>query len=151
MAVNVEGVLDAVVSHAGATGWFDSVNQHEPKDKPGHGLTAAVWVNSIRPVISSGLDSASALLVFNVRLYTSMLQEPQDAIDISMVKAIDDLFAAYTGDFTLGGLVRQVDVFGAEGRPLDGEAGYLKQDETMYRVFTIALPVVINDAWAEEE
>jgi hypothetical protein len=150
MAVDIDGILNAIVSHAMATGWFEQVNQHEPKDRPSSGVTAAVWVDRVQPVVSSGLDSTSVLMVFNVRLYTSTLQEPQDAIDPTMIKAIDDLFGAYIGDFTLGGLVREVDVRGTYGSGLDGQAGYLKQDEVMYRVFTISLPVVVNDAWEEE-
>jgi hypothetical protein len=132
MAVDIDGILDALVSHAAATGYLDQVNQHEPTNQ------------------SSGLDSTSVLMVFNLRLYTSTLQEPQDAIDPEMVRVIDALFTAYIGDFTLGGLVRGVDVRGIEGPPLDGQAGYLKQDEVLYRVFTITLPVVVNDAWDEE-
>jgi hypothetical protein len=150
MAVDIDGVLNALVSHALATGYLDQVNQHEPKNRPGHGLTGAVWIDHIRPVQSSGLDSTSAVMVFNLRLYTSTLQEPQDAIDPEMVRVIDALFTAYVGDFTLDGLVRNVDVRGIEGAPLDGQAGYLKQDEVLYRVFTITLPVVVNDAWDEE-
>ncbi|PBC71579.1 hypothetical protein BX265_6189 [Streptomyces sp. TLI_235] len=150
MAVDIDGILNAIVSHAMASGYFDQVNQHEPKNRPGHGITAGVWVDRVRPAASSGLASDSALMVFNVRLYTSTLQEPQDAIDPEMVKAIDALFTAYIGDFTLGGLIRNVDLRGAEGTPLDGQAGYLEQDDVLYRVFTITLPVVINDAWTEE-
>jgi hypothetical protein len=150
MAVDIDGILNELVSHALTTGYFDQVNGHEPKNRPGAGLTAGVWVDHIRPVESSGLDSTSVVMVFNVRLYTSTLQEPQDAIDPEMVKALDALFTAYIGDFTLGGLVRSVDVRGADGPPLDGQAGYLKQDEVLYRVFTITLPVVVNDAWDEE-
>ncbi|NUP18436.1 MAG: hypothetical protein HOZ81_20595 [Streptomyces sp.] len=149
MAVDIDGVLDAIVSHAAATGYFERVNQHEPMNRPGYGITAAVWIDHVRPVTSSGLDSVSAVLVFNVRLYTSTLQEPQDAIDPEMVRALDTLFAAYVGDFTLGGLVRAVDVFGADGPALDAQAGYLKQDETLYRVITITLPLVVNDLWSE--
>lgn len=149
MALDIDSILDAVVSHALASGYFDQVNSHEPKNKPGSGVTCAVWVDAVRPAVSSGLASASVLLTFNVRLYTSMLQEPQDAIDPQMMKAIDALFAAYAGDFTLGGYVRKVDVFGAEGLPLGGQAGYLSQDQTLFRVFTITLPVVVNDIWDE--
>jgi hypothetical protein len=149
MAVDIDGVLNAIVSHASTTGYFERINQHEPLNRPGYGITAAVWIDHVRPVTSSGLDSASVLLVFNVRLYTSTLQEPQDAIDPEMVRAVDALFTAYIGDFTLGGLVRHVDVFGADGPPLDAQAGYLKQDEVLYRVITITLPLVVNDVWSE--
>jgi len=149
MALDVDGIVNAVISHAMASGYFDKVNGHEPKNAPGNGLTAGVWFETMRPVLSSGLDSASALLVLNVRLYTSMLQEPQDAIDPDMLRAVSALFTAYAGDFTLGGLVREVDLFGAEGAPLQAKAGYINQDNRLYRVITITLPVIVNDAWDE--
>lgn len=149
MAVDIDGVLNAIVSHAASSGYLDQINQHEPLNRPGHGITAAVWIDHVRPVTSSGLDSASVLLVFNVRLYTSTLQEPQDAIDPAMVRALDALLGAYVGDFTLSGLVRNVDIYGADGPPLDAQAGYLKQDEVLYRVITITLPLVVNDVWSE--
>lgn len=150
MPFDVQGIVDAVQSHAAASGWFEAVNGHEPKNRPtSRGVSAAVWADTIQPVQSSGLASASALLVLNVRLYTSMLQEPQDAIDPTMLSAVSALMAAYAGDFTLGGLVREVDLFGASGVMLTAKAGYLTQDQTMFRVFTITLPLIINDAWDE--
>jgi hypothetical protein len=150
MALDIDGIIDAVASHAAASGWFDNVNGHEPKNAPPGGLTGAVWVEAIRPAASSGLASSSALLVLNLRMYTSMLQEPQDRIDPVMVKALSDLYSAYAGDYTLGGLVRHVDLRGADGIPLQAKAGYINQDQRMYRVITITLPVVVNDAWDEE-
>jgi hypothetical protein len=147
MSLDIDAIFDAVVSHALASGYFDRVGAHEPKNAPGLGLSAAVWVDLIKMVQSSGLASSSALLVFNVRLYSSMLQEPQDAIDPNLVKANSALFLAYAGDFTLGGLVREVDLLGAQGAPLQSKAGYLTQDSKQYRVFTITLPVVVNDVW----
>lgn len=150
MALDIDSLLDRIVSHALASGYFDLVNQHEPKNAPGSGLTAAVWVDDIRPALgSSGLASSSAVIVFNIRLYTSMLQEPQDAIDPEMVKALNALYAAYAGDFELGGDARMVDLRGAEGTTLQAKAGYLNQDNKLYRVFTITLPVIVNDAWDE--
>lgn len=149
MALDIAGVLNAIVSHALASGYFERVNQHEPESNPGSGLTAAVWVQDIRATQTSGLDVSSALLVFNVRLYTSMAQEPQDLIDPTLVQATSGLFDAYAGDFTLGGLVRAVDVRGVEGVPLDAKAGYLPQDGVTYRVMTITLPIVVNDVWEE--
>jgi len=149
MALDVDGIVDAVMSHAMASGYFDRVNGHEPKNAPGNGLSAAVWSDTLRPVPSSGLASLSALLILNVRMYTSMLQEPQDAIDPNMLNALSALFAAYAGDFTLGGLAREVDLLGAEGVSLQAKAGYLNQDNKLYRVITITLPVVVNDAWDE--
>ncbi|MFB7440252.1 hypothetical protein ACFC01_18145 [Streptomyces mirabilis] len=150
MALDILGITDAVVSHAMATGRFEQVNGSEPMNAPSTGgLTAAVWSDRVTPVRSSGLNSLSVLLVFNVRIYTSAMQQPQDAIDPDMLAAVDDLCTAYTGDFTLGGLVRHIDLLGANGQPLDVRAGYLQQDGLLYRVMTIALPVVVNDLWNE--
>ncbi|MFI0768625.1 hypothetical protein ACH4TQ_27620 [Streptomyces sp. NPDC021218] len=149
MALDINGILDAVVSHAMASGHFEAVNGHEPKSPPGNGLTAAVWVDDIAPVRSSGLSSASALLVVNVRLYTPMVQEPADAIDPNLMTALDALMRGYVGDFELGGMVRQVDVFGADGPGLRARAGYLRYEDAEYRVITITLPVIVNDLWEE--
>ncbi|MFJ4624227.1 hypothetical protein [Streptomyces sp. NPDC088812] len=150
MALDILGITNAVVSHAMASGRFETVNGHEPKNAPSTGgLTAAVWSERVTPVRGSGLDSLSVLLVLNVRVFTSAVQEPADAIDPDMIAAVDDLCAAYTGDFTLGGLVRHVDLLGAYGQPLDIRAGYLQQDGVHFRVMTISLPVVVNDLWEE--
>lgn len=151
MAIDILGFTDAAMSHAMATGRFELVNGHEPKNAPSTGgLTAAVWTDRITPVgRASGLDSVTAVVVLSVRLYASALSEPADAIDPDMVAAADDLCRAYTGDFTLGGLVKNVDIFGMYGTSLDVRAGYLTQDGQLYRVLTISVPCVVNDLWTE--
>jgi hypothetical protein len=149
--MDVLGITDAIVSHAMASGRFEQVNGHEPKDAPTTGgLTAAVWVDRVAPQgRASGVDKVSAVLTFNVRIYGSAVAEPLDAIDPDMLAAVDDLCSAYCADFALGGLVRNVDIFGQFGTPLDVRAGYLQQDGAMYRVLTIALPIVVNDLWTK--
>lgn len=149
-ALDIGGILDAVVSHALASGHLERVNGHEPKHAPGNGLTAAVWVDELQPVRTSGLATTSALLTVNLRLYTSMVQEPADAIDPNLTAATDELLRAYVGDFTLGGMVRQVDVYGQHGTPLRARAGYVEFSDGLFRVYTIALPLVINDLWNQE-
>ena len=147
---NIAAILDAIVSHALASGHFERVNGHEPKSAPGNGLTAAVWAQEVGPVpAGSGLQMTSGLLVFNVRLYTPMISEPQDAIDPALLAAVDALMGAYSGDFELGGNARCVDLLGQAGTPLSARAGYLEQNKTIYRVFTITLPVIVNDAWEQ--
>jgi hypothetical protein len=152
VTLNCGSLIDAAASHALTLGYFERVNQHEPKVAPGKSLTAAVWVDRIRPARrESGLDTTSALVVLNVRLYTSMTREPQDAIDPEMTAAVDALMTAYTGDFTLGGLIRNIDIFGKQGVALEAQAGYLTQDSIVYRVITVAVPMVVNDAWSQAE
>jgi hypothetical protein len=149
MALNVDNIMSNIVSHAMSTGYFERVNMHEPKNAPPSGLSCAVWVERMSMIKGSGLSSASALLEFNVRIYTNMLQEPQDAIDPNMLLAADALYTAFAGDFELGSEARCIDLLGQEGTPLSAQAGYIRQDNKLYRVYTIVLPVIINDVWEE--
>lgn len=147
--MDTNAIIDAAASHAMTLGLFERVNKHEPKNAPGNGLTCAIWGGRITPINSSGLASTSVRLLLNVRLYSSMLQEPADMIDPNLTAACDTLMAAYAGDLTLGAQVRTVDVRGIHGVPMEAVDGYLSQDNRLYRVYTITLPLLINDAWTE--
>lgn len=147
--VDITGILDKIVSHAMASGLFERVNQHEPKSAPGNGLHCAVWAQRIKPARTSGVASLSAHVIFSIQIYLNMLAEPQDAIDPRIMAAVDALMTAYAGDFTLGGTSRCVDLSGMEGVPMSAEAGYLRQDNKHYRIMTIILPLIVNDAWDE--
>lgn len=150
MALGIQALIDAATSHAAASGLFERVQGHEPKSAPGNGLSCAVWVQDVSPVpFASGLAATTARVALTVRLYANMLREPQDAIDPALVGAADVLLAAYSGDFDLGGLVRNIDLLGQAGDPLRAQAGYLNQDSRLYRVIDITLPLVINDAWVQ--
>lgn len=153
MALNLRTLRDAIQSHALASGWFDAVNGEEPLSPPGQGLTCAVWPQRLGPAPGgSGLVSTSVRLPFTVRLYKGMNSQPGDEIDPYMIDACDDLGAAYTGDFTLGGLVRHVDLLGAYGDPFGFEAGYQRMESgAEYRVVDFLLPLIINDLWDQEE
>ena len=149
MALAASAIVDAVASHAMASGLFDRVNMHEPKNAPGSGLTAAIWADTVGPVpAASGLASTSGRVVLKVRLYTNMMSEPQDAIDPTLLAAVDILLTAYSGDFTLGGLVRNVDLLGASGGGgLAAQAGYINVSGQMMRVYDITIPITCNDLW----
>lgn len=151
--INSSALVDRLSSHAASLGYFETVNTHEPKNAPGNGLHAVVWADSIGPARGqSGLTHTSALVVMNVRLYCSFVAEPQDMIDPNLMEAVDALVAAYSGDFELGGLARTVDLLGtASGNqaPLSARAGYLEQDKKIFRIFTITVPLIVNDAWEQ--
>ena len=150
MALNITAILDSVQSQVEALGLFETVNLHEPKSKPGNGLTCAIWADKVGPAIGgSGLDNTSALVVMAVRVYTSMLQEPYDLIDPNMISAVDGLLTAFSGAFTLSGNLRDVDLLGEFGTPLTAVAGYINQDGKLLRVMTITLPLVVNDVWKQ--
>ncbi len=148
--MDATAILTQIVSHAMTLGLFERVNQHEPKNAPGNGLTCAVWAQAIGPYpAGSSLAATTGRLVFNVRLYTSMLSDPQDMIDPNLLTATDKLMTAYSGDFELGQTVKNVDLLGESGTPLSATAGYITIDNKVYRVMTILLPVIINDIWAQ--
>lgn len=149
MSLNIDTLMDKITSHAQATALFDTVSGHEPKNAPGNGLHAAVWLGEIEPIESSAIDKVSIVVVFNVRIYSSFLSEPYDAIDPNLAKAVDTLVTAYCGDFELGGNARNIDIFGSSGYKLKADPGYLNQDGKLYRVFVITVPVLINDIWTE--
>lgn len=150
MSLDVTTILDGLVSHALSIGYFERVNTHEPKSHPGHGLSCAIWVQEIRPLpLASGLNETTVLLAFDVRVYSNMLQDPQDAIDPNLLTAVDALMSAYSGNFTLGGAVRDVDLLGQFGSGLTAEAGYVNINQKLMRVMTIGLPLVVNDLWSQ--
>ena len=148
--MNIQSFFDAIESHALTLGQFEKVNTHEPKNAPGNRLSAAIWVQHIGPEPGgSGLASTNVRIEFNLRIYSNMIAEPQDAIDPEILTAVDVLLNAYTGDFTLGGTIQSVDLLGKGGTPLQAQAGYINQDGEMMRVMTVTLPVIVNDAWVQ--
>lgn len=150
MSIDIVNILDSVVSHAMTSGLFDQVNTHEPKSSPGNGLHCAIWIDRVEPArAQSGLDSTTIRLTINVRVYSNMVQEPQDAIDTNIVQAIDVLMTAYSGDFELGSEARNIDLLGSTGPGLFAQAGYISQDSKMFRVMTILVPIIVNDVWLQ--
>jgi len=150
MTLGLQAILDTVASHATRSGYFERVALHEPKCAPGSGVSAAIWVDRVAPLRGgSGLAATSALVVLSIRVYVNMLAEPADATDPGLVSAVDALMTAYSGDFDLGGSVRNVDLLGAYSEGLTAQAGYLEQDGRLYRVMVISVPLVLNDAWSQ--
>lgn len=148
--METDALIDAVASHALASGWFESVNRHEPKASPGTSLTAAVWVQHIIPLpAQSGLISTSGRLLLQVRLYSNMIATPEDQIDPNLIKACDDLMAAYSADFSLDGLVNSVDLLGRHGVPLSALSGYINIGPGWYRILDIDVPLIIDDLWVQ--
>jgi hypothetical protein len=151
--IGANDLVDRIASLASSTGFFDRVNTHEPKNKPGRGLTCAVWIDRIEPGRGrSGLTATTARVVFNVRIYTNMLQNPQDSIDPNMMDAADALFLVYSNGFELGSPERFIDLLGiTQGHELFCQSGYINIDNMVFRVLTFTVPVIVNDAWPQAE
>lgn len=149
MALDLTTYRSAALSHAQSLGLFETVLGHEPVSAPGSGLIYALWVKRVTPIPArSGLDSVSVRLELAGRVYIPADTEPQDGVDVSLTAAVDGLMTAYAGDFELGGSVANVDLLGMHGAPLGADFGYARFDTT-YRVATLTVPLIINDAWTE--
>jgi hypothetical protein len=143
-------LLDALVSHAQSVGGIAPVNGHQPPSVDPSGISAGIWVQDMRPVKElSGLSVTSMEALFNVRLYSSAVQQPYDAIDPALMNAADTLLAAYSGDFQLAGEVMEVDLLGQYGPSMSATAGYMTNDGVTLRVMTIALPLIVADLWKQ--
>jgi hypothetical protein len=144
-------LTEALRSHALTLGVFEAVNGHEPVGAPTvTGLTAAIWLQSIEPAPrGSGLSITSGVFTYNVRGYSRMVMEPLDAIDPNLTAAMGLLYAAYSGDFQLGGNAMAVDLLGQAGRTMRTEAGYINQDNSTLRVLTMNVPIILADLWTQ--
>lgn len=154
MALDARGLQSAVLSHCLSLGVFDRVNGHEPESVPGTGITAACWFGPLRPAAgASGLNTTSAVIIMRVRLYQPATMRPADAIDVNLLAALDTLIASLSADFTLGGTVRNIDIFGAYGGgQLAGEDVWLEMpDGAKMRGYDLSIPCVINDVWTQAE
>lgn len=146
----VNALVDAAVSHAASLGVFRRVNSHEPKAAPGSGLSLAIWAQSIEPVgPASGLAEVSGVVTLNARVYGNMLQKPEDEVDPRLMTAMTTLMAEYCGDFDFAGTIRNIDLLGMYGTKMAAQAGYVTIGGTMFRIFTLTVPCVINDMWSE--
>lgn len=145
-----DDILDAVVSDVQRSGYFEKVNQHEPKKGPRTGLTAAVWLQAMDPIaLASGLAATSARIIFTLRMYQSFMQEPQDLIDPTMARAASNLMRRYHDDFDFDGAIRNVDLLGMYGIALTALSGYLEVDGKVYRIIDITIPCIVNDVWPQ--
>lgn len=147
--INTKDVTDRLVSHIMTTKRFSRVNTSENRSVT-NGLTAEVWFQRLSPVgEQSGLASVTVRLEYTIRIRTQLPRGNSDQIDPEILAAVDDLLNRYSTHFTLGGVVKEVDIFGANGEGLESNSGYVKIDDVDFRVVDITLPVIINDVWEE--
>lgn len=150
-AAAVSTVFDQLTSHAASLGLFDfKVATHEPKNAPGNGLWCSMWVQRISPSPRvTGLAATSGRVEILTRIGANFIQKPEDGIDLNVLSAVSILIGEYSGHFTLGGNVIEVDLLGTHGTPLSAQAGYVQLQDRLYRVMDITVPVIIDSMWSQ--
>jgi hypothetical protein len=140
---NVNALFAALESHALSLGIFRRVNLHEPENAPGDGLSCSIHLGPIAgDGTISGQGSVSGTITFMVWIWNPMMQKPLDGVDPAVLTAVSTLLNAYSGDFTLGGSVRNIDLLHMRADPV-----YVEQEGKQFRVEQITLPIYINDLW----
>lgn len=144
-------IIAAVESTLAVMGIFDQVNAHDAQSPVGNGLTAAVWPQNIDPAAAeSGLDGVAALFLLSVRLYLPARSEPLDMVETTLSDGVDKVIDTLIGGFTLGGLIKNIDIFGTTGgQKLAAQYGFVSMEGNWYRCATITVPCVVNDPWDE--
>lgn len=155
-SLNVGLHANAIMTLALSSGLFDDVQAHEAKNAPdAHGLHCQFHGARIWPVQSSGLASVSVRVEFQLDVMLNMLSDPADAIDPVVMNAAGEIMSVLAGGYTLNGIARDVDIYGADGEPMRAEAGYVTigggqasgTGGRMFRVMSVFIPIVINDVW----
>ena len=149
LTLNPDAVLGKLASIGQATGLFigGGVKRYEPRGQPPNGLTLSLISGPMRPIRSSGLNNASLRWQIDGMIYLPMKVDPPDDIDVRLTKAAAGYLQALCAQFTLGGLVRCIDVFGSDGEELNATPGYLEANDKTYRVERLMIPLLINQKW----
>ena len=140
---DVNSLYAALESHALSLGVFRRVNTHDSENAPGEGLSCSIILGPIAASgAMSGLGSVSGTITFLVMVWNSMMQKPLDGVDPAILTAVSTLLNEYSGNFTLGGTVRNIDLLALRSEPV-----YVEQEGKQFRVERISLRIVIDDLW----
>lgn len=140
---DINALFSALKSHAMELGLFRRATTHEPENAPGDGLSCSIQLGPIAADGTiSGQGTVSGSVTFLVMIWNPMMQKPLDGIDPATLTAVSTLLSEYSGNFTLGGTVRNIDLLRMRADPV-----YVEQDGKQFRVEQITLPVIIDDLW----
>lgn len=150
MSLGAGAILTAQLDHAKAIGVFEVARLGEFKTAPPAGLTFSLWTQNLGAAPDgSGLASTTAILHTTARVMIPMTTKPEDTAEVKIVSAADAYMARLSGDFTLGGLVRNVDLLAQMGEPMRWAFGYILIDQKMMRIADLEIYVVLNDLWEQ--
>lgn len=146
----VGNIFTKLRDHASALGVFEHVEGHAMVNPPPSGIGIAFEAGPIKPGSQySGLKATSVVFTCTGSIYTTMQTQPADTVELDITGASMALMVALSGDFDLGGNVRNIDLLGATGVGLSADPGYLKLGEQTFRASVITIPMVITDVFEQ--
>lgn len=150
MSVDVSGALRRLLDHAKVLGVFEVARLTEFKQAPPNGLCFALWVQRLgSSPVGSGLASTNASLACTARIYFPMTHRPEDEIETRVFGAADGYLGRLNGGYTLGGLVRNIDILNEAGGDMAWEGGYANIDNKLYRIAELNMNVIFNNSWEQ--
>jgi hypothetical protein len=140
-----EELFKDVQSIAQTLSLFQAVDTHEPENAPGTRLYCSIVLGPMRAVAAaSGLASVSGEITLIIRVWSWAMQRPLDDVDPEVLAAMAALISGLAGQFTLGGSIRNVDLFSLVAAP-----AWAEFEGKQFRVMELPVPMVINDMFSE--
>lgn len=145
-AAQAQALFNSVQSAMQSLALFQDVDTHEPENAPGVRLYGSLTLGPMRAEpAKSGLNSVSGSITLIIRVWSHAMQRPLDKIDPEVLATMAALMNVLSGEFTLGGTVRNVDLFSLVATP-----AWAEFQGAQYRVMEMPVPIIINDMFTEE-
>jgi hypothetical protein len=146
MAFAIRDTLVALEGHLEASGYFGKVQVGEFKSAPDEVFAASVWLVGAS-AYQVYLDGGSAEVhTVNVRIYRRLFSESESEIEYDIAQAVSQTMSDFSGEFDLGGTIRNIDIGGIAGASLSVDFGHLDVGGTLFRVADITVPMLVDDS-----
>jgi hypothetical protein len=141
-------IQKALATHVKALGGIERVQEFDPTNAPGKGITACLVAMSGDPRPPTGLAASALKLVWTVRFLMPPSQ-PLGSVDPKLMGKAGNLITRLAADLTLGGLARVIDLRGMAGTSIEVRFGWVEIGGTLYRLLDVIVPLIINDVFPE--
>jgi len=105
----------------------------------------ALWADS-STVVSSTLVSPIVRHLVTLRCYVNEFAEEAELVEIRVNSLLHNVIATFTGEYSLDGSIRAIDIAGMYGESLNVRLGYADLSGTIYRIADVSLPMIVDDS-----
>ncbi|MGH3402672.1 MAG: hypothetical protein ACRDRJ_09220 [Streptosporangiaceae bacterium] len=139
-----QALFDALQSGMQQLSLFQATDTHEPESPPGKRLYCSIVLGPLKAVTTSGLGKTSGQVTFTIRIWSNAKQRPLDKIDPELLAAAAAVMGWLSGEFTLGGTVRNIQLLDMTAVP-----EWIEFEGQQFRASEVTVPIVINDMWVQ--